>query len=226
MAMRKALILALLACSAVLILIAGCAPVGAVGAADEPAAYSKSCEAQAEARADQEGSTARLDIQETSSERERKLVENLRDGGYVVLFRYAEGRHTKGLSSENRAQARDVGQTLCDLGASVGRIVSSPGVQARGAAEVAFGRDGVIIDRALVLPPGVPGMGDLEPSLRRLLSTSPPAGENIVVFASVIDEVDASGGEAVILKPAGNGDFQRVGLLSPEQWTGLYQSRS
>ena len=216
----------LLACSAVLTLTAGCGAVGAVGAADEPAAYSKSCEAQAEARADQKGSTARLDIQGTSSERERQFVENLRDGGYVILFRYAEGRHTRGLSSENRAQAREVGHTFWDLGAPVGRVVSSPGVQARGAAEMAFGRDGVSIDRALVLPPGVPGTGDLNSSLRKLLSTSPPAGANIVLFASVIDEVYTSGGEAVILKPAGSGDFQRVGLLSPEQWTGLYRSRS
>ena len=223
MATRKAL---LLACSAVLVLIAGCGPVGAVGAADEPAAYSKSCEARAEARADQKGSTARLDIQGASSAHEREVVKNLQRGGYVVLFRYAEGRHDRGLSSGNRVQARDVGQTLCDLGMPVGRVASSPGVQARGATEVAFGRDRVGTDRALVLPSGVPVTGDLDSSLRELLSTSPPAGENIVLFASVIDEVDASGGEAVILKPAGNSDFQRVGLLSPGQWTGFSRSRS
>ena len=129
------------------------------------------------------------------------------------------------LSAEGRATAKEIGEAIRDLRIPVGRVLTSEYCRTREtaecmdfgpvtptlaimnmrAAEFVGGRDAVI-DRA-----------------RRVLATLPRKGTNTVIVAhgNLIRAVSgAYAGEAgaAIFLPQGNGEFQLVAQLAPEDW--------
>jgi broad specificity phosphatase PhoE len=177
---------------------------------------------------------------------EPALVESLRAGGFILYFRHAETdwtqtdrRHEAGwdscdptqmrqLSAAGRDSARRVGEALRRLRIPVGRVVASEFCRTRETARllalgpVETSRDLVNLTHA----EHAGGTESLRRRARRLLAEPPPAGTNVVlvshgnVFMLVAEQRPVEGG-AVILRPDGEGGFEVVAHVAPEDWSRL-----
>lgn len=162
----------------------------------------------------------------------RRLVELLRAGGYVLVFRHAHTDRTHGdldtaltnraaqrnLSDQGVAQARTIGRSARALGVPVGEVLAGPMFRTRETAEHAFGR----ADTTELLR-----LRADAPEARALLTTPPPAGTNRVLVthnASIdrwftplgqgrIDE-----GDAVVVRPLGAEGFTLLGRIRVDEW--------
>jgi phosphohistidine phosphatase SixA len=174
------------------------------------------------------------------------LVEALRGGGFVLYFRHAETdwsqtdrRHEAGwdscdpaqmrqLSAAGRETARRVGEALRRLRIPVGRVVASEFCRTRETARLlALGAVETSRDLVNVTHAGQAGGTEaLRQRARRLLATPPPAGTNVVlvshgnVFMLVAEQRPVEGG-AAILRPDGEGGFEIVAHVAPEDWRRL-----
>lgn len=168
------------------------------------------------------------------------LVEDLREGGYVLYFCHAatepgglDGPETLGhreaqrnLSEEGRAQAVAIGEAFRELRIPVGEVLSSPYFRARDTAMLAFGRAEPTGELLGLRSDGGVRHRQREADLMRLLSTRPPAGSNTVLVghASNAEEyvgISLEEGEAAVVEPLGDGDFGFVARVSPEEWEDL-----
>ncbi len=171
----------------------------------------------------------------------KRLVEALRDGGYVIVIRHTateEGgvddpaatdvcEPQRELTEEGRQQARDLGKAVADLDIPVDRVLASPYCRTRETAELAFGKDEVRTDEALLPLPGVgqPGNDEAIAAAARLVGQEPEDGNTaIVTHISVIEPVTGAtpeeGGAAVFV-PAGDGEFRIVAEVPPGGWAKL-----
>jgi phosphohistidine phosphatase SixA len=126
---------------------------------------------------------------------EPPLVDDMREGGLVLVMRHAKTESTtppneslrscdrqRNLSAEGREQARAIGEAMRELEIPIGEVRSSPMCRTRDTARLAFGR--VEIDRDL-LTPGV--IGTIEDddrriaALRQMVRDAPPEGTNTVL---------------------------------------------
>jgi phosphohistidine phosphatase SixA len=174
----------------------------------------------------------------------KRLVEELRDGGYVIVVRHTateEGgvddpnqlencEPQRELTDEGRQQARDLGKAVDDLDIPVGRVVASPYCRTRETAELAFGADAVETDKVLLPLPGTgkPGNDEAVEAVKRLVGDKTPDEENtvIVTHISVIEPVTGAtpdeGGSAVFV-PEGDGAFRIVAEVPPGGWAKLLE---
>lgn len=178
----------------------------------------------------------------------RQAIEALKAGGYIVYFRHFEtgadfpDQHTttlgqcatqRQLNEKGAHQAIQVRHAFVKLGIPVGDVLASPFCRAWQSADLAFGRH-VVVD-GLKLPPSKDyteaDKKTMREALLPLLSKSPAAGTNTVIMAHD-DNLPAAGGpeiktqgEAVIVKPDGQGGFAVVAALKPSQWRGLIEQR-
>ena len=175
------------------------------------------------------------------------LVESLRRGGYVIYFRHAatdwsqddhltaKGDWTscdpgrmRQLSDQGRGQARRIGEAIRRLEIPVGRVLSSEYCRARQTAEV--------MDLGLVKPTidimnmraahFVGGREAVVERARTQLGRPPDNGANTVIVGHGNLMRAATGaytGEAGagVFEPLGDGDFQLVAQVGPDQWTQL-----
>lgn len=169
------------------------------------------------------------------------LVQVLREGGHVIVFRHAATDFgqidadgpalqncavQRNLSEAGRADARAIGGALAALGIPVGPVLASPYCRTRETAELAFGRVEVAGD----LLSDAMRRGAV---LRDLVGKQPPAGENTVLITHQGNLIDAMGpdlqtmveGEAVVVRPLANGEFRLVARLKPDDWRRLAGSR-
>jgi broad specificity phosphatase PhoE len=174
----------------------------------------------------------------------KAFVDALRQGGYNIYFRHAATDWSKNdhvdvkgdwtscdpdkmrqLSAGGRAVAQRIGEAIRRLGIPIGRVLSSEYCRTREtaqnldlgpvtptlavmnmrAADFVGGRDAVI-DRA-----------------RRALATPPQEGTNAIFVAHgnlmrAVSGAYAGEAGAVIFLPQGNGEFQLVAQLDPEDW--------
>lgn len=176
-----------------------------------------------------------------------RLVDELRDGGYVIVVRHTATEEggvddptkledcapQRELTDEGRQQARDLGKAIEDLDVPVGRVVASPYCRTRETAELAFGADEVKTDEVLLPLPGTgkPGNDDAILAARQLLGQDTPEDANTVVVThiSVIEPVTGAtpeeGGSAVFV-PEGNGAFRIVAEVPPGGWAKLLEQVS
>jgi virginiamycin B lyase len=169
-----------------------------------------------------------------------RLVEELRDGGYVLYFRHAATDFTqsdtdpsdlsdcstqRNLIAAGREDARAIGRGFRRLGIPVGTVLSSRFCRARQTARLAFGRVRLSTDVT-----GLPQAAtDAERSrrveaLRRLLAAPPRPGVNIVIVAHLFNLQEAAGvsieeGEAAIFRPLGGTSFRLVSRVLPREWS-------
>lgn len=176
-----------------------------------------------------------------------RLVEALRDGGYVLVIRHTATEEggtddptqledcapQRELTDEGRQQARDLGAALDDLDVPVERVLASPYCRTRETAELAFGKDVVETDEALLPLPGTgaPGNDEAIAAVAELVSQEPPEDANlaIVTHISVIEPVTGAtpeeGGSSVFA-PEGDGDFRLVAEVPPGGWQRLLEQVS
>lgn len=173
--------------------------------------------------------------QDTSME-PQKLVNLLREGGYVILVRHAAGdsaqkdsenvllndcKTQRNLSRQGRIDARGIGQALDSLQIPISTVLSSPYCRAMDTGRFVFAR----VERSNELN----YVKDTEEDKRKgaslltpLLSTSPITGSNAILIThstniqATLGFVPAEG-EAIIFKPEGN-SYKQIGRIRAQQW--------
>ena len=132
------------------------------------------------------------------------------------------------LSDEGREQARIVGEAMRALSVPVGDVYSSPYCRCVQTAEgMAVGEVQTTTDvMNLRAASFVGGREAVVERARQRLSTPPAAGTNTVYVAHGNVGVNATTvypgeGEGLVFRPLGEGGFEFVGRLDPQQWRAL-----
>lgn len=175
-----------------------------------------------------------------------RLVEALRDGGYVVVVRHTATEEggtddpkrledcaiQRNLSPEGRQQATDLGDAVEELGVPVGQVLASPYCRTLDTARLAFGED-VRREPALLPLPGTGQVGNDQAidAVGRLVGAEPEEGTNtvLVTHISVIEPVTGATpeeGGSVVFRPEGEGDFMLVAEVPPGGWAKLLEQVS
>ena len=180
------------------------------------------------------------------------MVEALRGGGYIVYFRHAQtdwldtdnldseaaisscNRHQmRQLSEQGRATARAVGEAIRRLEIPVSAVYASEYCRTSETAKllnlapVEVTRDIVNVRAARFTG----GPEALAATARKRLSTPPPAGSNVVLVAHgnvlmLVAEIRPPEAGAAVVRPQGDGRFEVLGVLSPEDWVELAGAES
>ena len=172
-----------------------------------------------------------------------KLINDLRHGGYVIVFRhaptnrdqsdsdplnYSDTTHQRLLSTKGVELATKVGRALRELGVPVGKIYTSKFSRAIETGKL-IGGDAVtttvdVTEGGLV---ATPIENDRRAAaLKALVATPPAAGTNIVVVTHKPNLVDAFGpdwvtskdAEASVFRPADNGPAVLLARLQAQDW--------
>jgi broad specificity phosphatase PhoE len=171
-----------------------------------------------------------------------QLLEALRGGGYVILFRHAatdQGQSDtdrqnlgqcatqRNLSEQGREQSVAIGRAFRRLGLPVGRVLASPYCRTLDTARLAFGDAEPSADLVSQLSDAGPGGRQrLTDALRALLAEPPKPGLNTVLVTHVLNIDDAvrfeiEEGEAIVVRPDGTGSFAVVARVLAETWDDL-----
>ena len=166
------------------------------------------------------------------------LVNDLKQGGYVIFFRHAmtnwnerdgaEGdfsdRHNqRNLSEAGQRAASAIGQSLRALEIPIGKVLASPMWRTRDTAEFAFG---AYDTTSLLFWKG--------PKFReariKMLSTPPEAGTNLILvghqdqiipLVTGLKRDQLQEGDALIFHPLGSGKYRLVRQVTPMEWAVL-----
>ena len=168
-----------------------------------------------------------------------ELLQELRKGGYVLYFRHTATDFSKNddamtsfddcasqrnLTDKGRAQARAIGEAIRALAIPVGKVIASPYCRTVETGMLIFGR--AEKNNEVRGGPGTAHSPERYAGLRRLLSTSPPAGTNLAIashgnpFHAVAGPPYLAEGEAAVVRPLGK-DFEIVARIRPERWRAL-----
>ncbi|MPZ48088.1 MAG: hypothetical protein GEU75_02040 [Dehalococcoidia bacterium] len=166
-----------------------------------------------------------------------RLVETLRGGGHIVIFRHAltdmsqsdrepftarDCSNQRNLSAAGREQSRMLGAEIRRLGIPYGVAVTSPYCRTRETAGLAFGTYDIdlALEQQLVRDAATTAQ-----VMSRLLSAVPPAGLNTMMVTHstnltvlglpIIDE-----GDAIVLMPDGSG-WTAVALVKAADWSAI-----
>jgi phosphohistidine phosphatase SixA len=163
----------------------------------------------------------------------RRLVDALRAGGYVIVFRHAHTDRSKmesadwsladrstqrNLSAQGSEEAAAIGRAAGALGVPVGEVLASPMYRTRETAEHAFGRADTT---ELLRTRGA------APEARALLTAAPAPGTNRVLVthnAYIHRHLGPAGhgqigeGDAVVVRPMGDAGFEVLGRIRVGEW--------
>ena len=166
------------------------------------------------------------------------LIQDLKEGGYVILFRHAitnwkerdvtEGDfasrdHQRNLTEAGQAEAAMLGQSLRVLNIPIEKVLTSPMWRCRDTAQFAFDR----YDTTGVLYWKGPAFREKRIAM---ISTPPAKGKNLVLVVHQDQWIpivpglrrDLLGeGDALVIKPKGNGKFKVVTQVTPMEWANL-----
>jgi phosphohistidine phosphatase SixA len=172
------------------------------------------------------------------------LVTALRKGGYVIFFRHAQTEidyadqitakmghcnTQRMLSEEGWQQSRNLGKAFQSLKIPVGQVYSSEYCRAWQTADLAFGRYEKVA--GLNFAPAEEytdaQVRQMREGLMPLLITVPTKGMNTVivghddVFEAATGIYPEPQGVAFIVKPTGDGKFELIANLLPDEWAKL-----
>lgn len=182
--------------------------------------------------------TGQQSAQNTQTLDENRLLDDLREGGYVIFFRHAAADDSpqaadlsdcatrQVLGGLGRVQSKVIGNSFKKLKIPVGEVTTSPQCHSVNMATLAFGKanpspeiSGTTSQNSQASQKGVN-------TLRKMLGSSPGRGGNSVIVASDYSLLKASGikleaGEAAIYKPLGDGSAKLVRRIMPSEWQRL-----
>jgi len=167
------------------------------------------------------------------------LLAELRKGGYVIYFRHTSTDFSRDdsrsksdedcdnqrpLTDKGREEARQIGAAFRALKIPVGKVLASPRCRTMETAVLAFGR----ADKAPEARggPAAPDSADRYAPLRKLLSTPPGTGANLVIsshgnpFYATAGAPYLAEGEAAVVRPLGQ-DFEIVARVRHNEWRAL-----
>jgi hypothetical protein len=163
-----------------------------------------------------------------------ELVTRLKQGGLVLYFRhtatdfgqndeqmtnYGDCAHQRNLTESGRMEAKAIGQAIRKLHISIASVIASPFCRTLETARLAFGKATASLDAR-----GGPADGDRYAGLRRVLSTAPAAGGNVVVvshgnpFYGIAGPPHLAEGEAAIILPMGDKGFAIIARVRGAEW--------
>ena len=163
-----------------------------------------------------------------------EMVDGLRSGGHVVYFRHGATtwpgidriewprERQRLLSEEGIRQSETIGRAFKARAIPVGEVLASPFARCRDMAEIMFGRVAERMELIGLLSDSEGREGRVA-FMRRLVTEPPAEGANRVIVAhrsniSAVADVSLQEGEAVVLRPDGEGGFAILGTLMPEEW--------
>jgi phosphohistidine phosphatase SixA len=180
---------------------------------------------------------------------EAEWINDLRSGGYVIVFRhgatYSDQANADSMSRPNvsaqrqlndqgRAQARSIGESMRKLKIPVGRVLTSTTQRAVDTARLlGFGDVTATPDLTESGPAASPDENNRRAqALRKLAAGRPPADSNLVIVSHKPNIVEAFGGdwldvregEASVFEPDGNGGFKLVVRIQAREWSKLAQA--
>lgn len=165
-----------------------------------------------------------------------ELLQGLRGGGYILYFRHTatdfsqsdeamtsveDCASQRNLTDAGRAQARAIGEAIRALAIPVGAVMASPYCRTVETGMLMFGR--VEKSNDVRGGPRTAESRERYAGLRKLLSTSPPAGTNLAItshgnpFYAVAGPPNLAEGEAAVVRPLGD-DFEIVARIRPGRW--------
>jgi phosphohistidine phosphatase SixA len=175
-------------------------------------------------------------------EGDRQLIDQLRQGGYVIYFRHgptessqrdadsydvADCQTQRNLTDQGRNQAAMIGVHLRTLQIPVGEVISSPFCRAHEYAYLLFGYvsklDATLIGPDVPLPPDVQ-RANIEAFQQQLQTAVPTSGQNLVFVAHSPIMRAAMGveltveGSAAILAPVAGAMPTTVARILPGEW--------
>lgn len=164
------------------------------------------------------------------------LLEDLREGGYVIYMRHARTDRSqedtdlascetqRNLSAQGRVDAANIGEIWSTLNIAVGDLISTEYCRTHETAQLAFG-DPIVIPFA-----------ELETSLDEWLAISPAEGTNTVIVGHVDlleaatgiqipEDIRFNEGDALIYRPMGgamgDGGYELVTRIGFRNWADL-----
>jgi len=180
----------------------------------------------------------------------REAFDSLKQGGFVVVLRHGKTNAAPGLpedkspldlancsdqamlSEAGQDQARAVGKAFTAASIPVGKVLASGYCRAIEMARLAFGH--VETSDALLLPGFVPVAGAPAPppwpqriqAMKKMLATVPEAPTNTILITHFPNVKAALGvqiefGDAVIVKPDGQGGARLVARILASDWPTL-----
>jgi phosphohistidine phosphatase SixA len=185
-----------------------------------------------------------------AQEATRAAFDDLKHGGFVVVFRHGKTNAISGspedkspldlancsdqamLSEAGQDQARSVGRAFASAGIPVGNVLASGYCRAIEMARLAFGH--VETSDALLLRNFVPVAGAPVPPpwpkrvemMKKLIATAPEAPTNTILITHFPNVNSALGvqidfGDAVIVKPDGQGGARLIARIFASEWPSL-----
>jgi phosphohistidine phosphatase SixA len=165
-----------------------------------------------------------------------EIVDRLRDGGNIVVFRHAatdqgadmtddlrDCSRQRNLSAEGREESRAIGRGFERLEISVGRVLASPFCRTRHTARIAFGR--VRTSRRLLAEEFFASPAEARRrGLESLLSSPPGRAANTVMVThgsaiAAATGVNPDEGGAVVVVPRRRAPgFDVIGTTEPGAW--------
>lgn len=169
-----------------------------------------------------------------------QVLEELRQGGFVIYLRHATTVHAatspsedllrcdtqRQLSAQGRADSLSIGKSIRTLGIPIGVVESSPYCRTKDTARLAFGRFTESRDLGFVIGSDAGETRRMTESLRRMLATPPARGTNSVIVSHSANLLEATGifakpeGAAYVFRPLGDGRFEAIAKILPEDWGG------
>jgi phosphohistidine phosphatase SixA len=129
------------------------------------------------------------------------------------------------LSADGRQTSINIGESIRALGLPVGKVMASPYCRTVETAELMqLGAVEATTDvMNLRAADYFGGRGAIVGNARKRLSTEPAVGTNTIIVAhgnvaQAATPVYPGEGEAVIFKPDGNGGFQYIARIAPQDW--------
>lgn len=176
----------------------------------------------------------------------KDLLNALKQGGYVIYFRHAQTEKDyadqvsavmgdcstqRMLSEVGWKQSKAIGEAFKQHSIPVGKVISSQYCRAWQTADLAFGKYEKNAD--LNFPKAEDYTPEQEAQMKAqltpMLTALPPQGTNIVIvghddlFEAATGIYPDPQGMAYVLKPDGQGGFQLIANVLPEEWQKLAQ---
>jgi hypothetical protein len=172
------------------------------------------------------------------------LLAALRHGGLIIYFRhtstdfgqnddqmtgYEDCARQRNLTDQGREEARQIGAAIERLHLPIGDVLASPFCRTMETARLMFGR--AQATSAVRGGPARPDSPDRYVELRKLLSTPPQPGTDLVIashgnpFAAVAGTPYLAEGEAAVIRPLGTEGFRIVARIPKNGWDDLSAQR-
>jgi phosphohistidine phosphatase SixA len=169
-----------------------------------------------------------------------QLVAALRAGGFIIYFRhtstdfgqndeqmtgYEDCARQRNLTDQGRDEARRIGAAIARLKLPIGEVLASPFCRTMETARLIFGR--AEASDSVRGGPARPENPERYSALRKLLSTPPRAGTDLVIashgnpYVAVVGPPYLAEGEAAIIRPLGAQGFRVVARIPKDGWDSL-----